>query len=197
MWTPNVLVAGLGNPGPQYLATRHNAGFLVLDELAECRRAAFNERGWGGLLARVSLGGKQILLLKPLTYMNRSGLSVQAALTACGLTVAELIVVHDDVDLPLGKIRVKRGGGTGGHRGLMSIASALGSDDYGRVRIGVGRPVEGVSTAAHVLEEFPVADNEVLARVLAGAAQAVCDFVILGLETAMNRHNGKDYSLPA
>ena len=193
MWTPNVLVAGLGNPGPQYLATRHNAGFLVLDELAECRRAAFNERGWGGLLARVSLGGKQILLLKPLTYMNRSGLSVQAALTACGLTVAELIVVHDDVDLPLGKIRVKRGGGTGGHRGLMSIASALERRLWPSADR-VGRPVEVDSGTCP--EEFPVADNEVLARVLAGAASGLrfCDF---RFETAMNRHNGKDYSLPA
>ena len=147
------LVAGLGNVGPKYAGTRHNAGFWYADALAERLHAAFrNDRKAQGELARTSVGGRDLRLLKPSTLMNRSGRSVAAVARFHKLAAADVLVAHDDLDLPAGTVRLKHGGGHGGHNGLKDIDAALGTRDYWRLRIGVGRPAGGGDVIDYVLK---------------------------------------------
>lgn len=175
-------MVGLGNPGPAYAGTRHNAGFLVLDELA--RRQGLTLRR--GRLADEARWG-QVTILKPQAYMNRSGLVVQASAT--GLTPNQLLVVHDDLDLPLGRLRFKHGGGAGGQLGVADIAARLGPDFY-RLKVGISRPPEGVTVDGWVLSRFRDDEEALLARVLECAAEALEAFVQEGFTAAANRFNG-------
>ena len=135
------LIVGLGNPGPDYERTRHNAGFWLLDQWAQAHGASFAlERGFFGELATLRIGGLRVMLLKPQTYMNRSGQSVGALARFHRIEVEEVLVVHDELDLPPGSIKLKRGGGHAGHNGLKDIQAALGSPDFWRLRIGIGHP---------------------------------------------------------
>lgn len=190
------LVVGLGNPGPRYSGTRHNAGFLVLDELAR-RHAGSFKQAQGAASAKLSpgtLAPTSVTLLKPLTFMNLSGRAVQGAMTRSGVRPAELIVVHDDIDLPLGRLRVKHGGGSGGQRGVADISRAIGSE-YVRVKVGVGRPPSGWSTENWVLSRFAQEEAALLAEVVSSAADAVELLTRHGLERAMNEINGRDHSV--
>ena len=186
--TLDLLVAGLGNPGREYADTRHNVGFMVADELA--RRHGGSWRGkFSGELSEVRADGIRLALLKPQTYMNESGRSVGAAARFFKVEPEALIVVHDDVDLASGRVQVRLGGGLAGHNGLRSVAQQLGTGEFGRVRIGVGRPERGDQrpVADFVLSPFPPeVDVEAL---VARAADAVESVAREGLEEAQNRFN--------
>ncbi len=184
--TLDLLVAGLGNPGAEYARTRHNAGWLVVDELARRHGGSFRAR-FAGRLAEIRLGDGRVGLLKPETYVNDSGRSVGAAVRFFALAPERLLVVHDDVDLEEGRLQARLGGGLAGHKGLLSIADALGTRDFLRLRIGVGRPGRGDprSVADYVLAEFP---PETDVEALVGrAADAVEVVVMEGVEEARRR----------
>lgn len=189
-----MLVVGLGNPGPEYAATRHNLGFLVVDELAaRAGNPPFREK-FHGLLAEARVGGRACRLLKPQTYMNVSGKSVRAAVAFYKVPLAELVVIHDEIDLPFAEIRLKTGGGDAGHRGVRSIAADLGSTDFIRIRIGVGRPPPGFrgSPADFVLQGFAPAERAELAPLVTRAADAAELIADRGLAAAMNQiHRSK------
>jgi peptidyl-tRNA hydrolase, PTH1 family len=187
-----LLIAGLGNPGPRYQATRHNIGFRVIDELArQCGVAgsAFRDK-FHGEIASARLGNEELLLLKPQTFMNDSGRSVQAACTFYKIKPSELIVAHDELDLPLSDVRLKKGGGDGGNRGIRSVSGALGPD-YVRIRLGIGRPPPDFrgDPADFVLQAFPLAEQAIVEQMISRAAEAVTLVTSLGLEKAMNRIN--------
>jgi PTH1 family peptidyl-tRNA hydrolase len=189
-----VLVVGLGNPGPKYAATRHNLGFMVVDELAARAGMPPFRTKFHGELAEARLGGHSLALLKPLTYMNDSGRSVRAAMTFFKLPLGELVVVHDEIDLPFAEIRLKTGGGDAGHRGVRSIVADLGSPDFIRIRIGVGRPPPGFrgSPADFVLQGFAPAERAELAPLVTRAADAAELIAGRGLAAAMNQiHRSK------
>lgn len=183
------MVVGLGNPGPEYECTRHNAGFLVVDMLGDNLRASYWKDQAGARVAVVRLGEEDLVLAEPQTFMNLSGKSVKRLLETYEAGVDETIVVHDDIDLPTGAVRVKRGGGHGGHNGLRSIIEQLGSGDYVRVRIGVGRPPGRMDPADFVLERCTGAAWEEFAASIPTAAQAVMHVLEHGVDSAMREYN--------
>jgi PTH1 family peptidyl-tRNA hydrolase len=187
-----LLIVGLGNPGPRYAATRHNVGFRVIDELArQCGvpASAFKER-FHGEVANARLGNADLLLLRPQTFMNESGRSVQAACTFYKVKPSELIVAHDELDVPFSEVRLKQGGGDGGNRGIRSVTSALGPD-YVRIRLGIGRPPPDFrgDVADFVLQAFASTELATVDQMVTRAAEAVSLVTSLGLEKAMNRIN--------
>ncbi len=186
--TLDLLVAGLGNPGPGYRLTRHNAGFLVADELARRHGASFRSR-FSGRVADLRVDGRRVVLLEPETYMNESGRSVAAAVRFYKLPLSALLVVHDDVDLDPGRLQVRLGGGLAGHNGLRSLVGQLGSGEFMRLRIGVGRPERGDRrpVADFVLSPFPPEVD--LDGIVARAADAVETIAREGLEAARQRFN--------
>ena len=182
------LVVGLGNPGPQYERTRHNVGFMVADVLAERVGGRFStHKKTGSDLLTARLDGRQVLLAKPRTYMNESGRPVAGLARFFSVGVDDVVVIHDDIDLDFGVVRLKQGGGEGGHNGLRSISSALTSKEYLRVRVGVGRPPGRMDAAAYVLKPFSAAERKELPLVCSEAADAVELLLRLGLEAAQNR----------
>jgi PTH1 family peptidyl-tRNA hydrolase len=184
----DLLVAGLGNPGRGYERTRHNLGWLVADELARRHGGSFRSK-FSGRLAELRVDGSRVALLKPETYMNESGRSLGAAARFFKVDPDGLLVVHDDVDLEPGRLQARRGGGLAGHNGLRSIADALGTQDFLRLRIGVGRPGRGDrrSVSDYVLSSFePHEDVDAIVRL---SADAVETLVRDGLETAQARYN--------
>ena len=186
--TLDLLVAGLGNPGREYAATRHNVGFMVADELARRLGGSWRAK-FSGDLAEVRLNGLRLALLKPQTFMNESGRSVGAAARFFKVEPDDLLVVHDEVDLEPGRLQARLGGGLAGHNGLRSVAQHLGTPEFGRLRIGVGRPERGDPrpVADFVLSEFsPELDVDSL---VARAADAVETVATEGLEEAQNRFN--------
>ncbi|HEX7254959.1 MAG TPA: aminoacyl-tRNA hydrolase [Gaiellaceae bacterium] len=186
--TLDLLVAGLGNPGRQYARTRHNVGWLVLDELARRHGGSFRGK-FSGQLSETRLDELKVALLKPETYMNESGRSIGAAGKFFKVDPADLLVVHDDVDLEPGRLQARLGGGLAGHNGLRSIAQALGTNEFLRLRIGVGRPGRGDrrSVADYVLDEFePEIDVDELIARSADAAETIARD---GLEEAQRRYN--------
>ena len=186
--TLDLLVAGLGNPGREYAATRHNVGFMVADELARRLGGSWRAK-FSGDLAEVRLNGLRLALLKPQTFMNESGRSVGAAARFFKVEPEDLLVVHDEVDLEPGRLQARLGGGLAGHNGLRSVAQHLGTPEFGRLRIGVGRPERGDPrpVADFVLSEFsPELDVDSL---VARAADAVETVATEGLEEAQNRFN--------
>lgn len=184
------IIAGLGNPGADYAQTRHNIGFQVVDILAP----QFGRGGWKlknkALVTDIHLQGKKIIIAKPQTYMNNSGEAVAPLIRWYGLEPAELMVVCDDLDLPFGAIRIRKKGGDGGHRGLKSIIAVLGSNEFARLRIGIGRPGDPrIDSADWVLGKFFPQETPVIKEVIEKAARAVQVAVTEGLEKAMNQFN--------
>lgn len=183
------LLVGLGNPGPEYARTRHNVGFLVADEVARLAGAGFTLRKFGAEIAEAAAGVEKFWIVKPQSYMNHSGEAVGAAMRFWKLDVADLVVVHDDLELEPFRVQVKVGGGHAGHNGLRSVNAHVGSPDYARVRVGVGRPPPQVDPADWVLGRFSRAeDREVLDAVERGAAAARA-VVVEGAAKAMNEFN--------
>lgn len=188
-----VLVVGLGNPGPQYELTRHNAGFLVADLLAERVGGKLKAHRASGNRADVlegRLAGAAVVLAKPRSYMNESGGPVSSVARFYKIPAENVIVIHDELDLPFATLRLKRGGGEGGHNGLRSTTSALGTKDYVRVRFGIGRPPGRQDPADYVLREFATAEHKELEFLIDRAADAVETILTDGLEAAQNRWNG-------
>lgn len=185
------VVVGLGNPGREYAGTRHNVGFRVVEELARRAGAAFRRSlRWPLRSAEARLdGGSACLLVEPLTFMNASGDAVAPLLRKRGLGPADLLVVYDDADLPLGRIRVRAGGGAGGHNGVRSVIERVGSADFVRVRVGVGRQEGGDGLVGHVLSGFAPGERAVMAEAEARAAEAVERVLTAGADRAMNEFN--------
>ena len=186
------LIAGLGNPEKKYEGTRHNAGFAALDALSERLSIRLSERKFEGILGSGMLGGEKLLLLKPLTYMNRSGESIRAAASFYRIEPEHIIVLYDDINFACGRLRVRGQGSAGGHNGIKSIIACLGSEAFPRVRIGVGglRPEEDL--ISHVLGHFTKADAAVMEKAYAAAGEAALSIVQEGVPEAMNRFNGLD-----
>jgi PTH1 family peptidyl-tRNA hydrolase len=183
------LVVGLGNPGPDYAATRHNVGQMILDELAARAGLAFKTHKTNARVAegRIAPGGPRFVLAKPNTYMNVSGGPVSQLLRFYSLDVSRLIVVHDELDIPFDTIKLKFGGGHGGHNGVRDVIAATGSGEFTRVRVGVGRPPGSRAAADHVLKGFGTAERESLPILVADAADAVEQIAADGLTAAQNR----------
>jgi PTH1 family peptidyl-tRNA hydrolase len=189
MDTGRQLVVGLGNPGARYAATRHNAGALVLQLLAERLGIRFKAHKSRCEIAETRLAGEPVVLARPLSYMNESGGPVVGAARFFKVPVEDIVVVHDELDLPFGALRMKRGGGDGGHNGLRSTTASLGSKEYLRVRFGIGRPPGRQDPADYVLREFATAERKELPFLLDRAADAVECLVAQGLEVAQNAYN--------
>lgn len=183
------LLVGLGNPGPGYARTRHNVGFLVADEVARMAGAGFTLHKFGAEIAEGSTGGERIWIVKPQTYMNHSGEAVGAAMRFWKLSPADVVVVHDDLELDAFRVQIKVGGGHGGHNGLKSVNAHVGSPEYARVRVGVGRPPPQVDPADWVLGRFPRAEDGAVAEVVERGAAAAQAVIALGAVKAMNEFN--------
>lgn len=185
-------VIGLGNPGKKYGNTRHNVGYMVLDEIAGRFRLPFKETGFAETaVGTLPLGdGLDVLLVRPLTYMNASGVAAVEAMRDHEVALSDMLVVHDDMDLPFGKIRLRKKGRSGGHKGIESIIAEAGADEFGRLKIGIGRPPEGIDPVEFVLERFGKKDEAALREVVALAADCALDALRLGMEPAMARYNG-------
>ena len=186
------VIAGLGNPGPTYQWTRHNAGFLFLDRLAERENCPISRKSFSGLTGEWNFSGNRLILLKPQTFMNLSGKAVIQALQFYKLPPSNLIVVHDELDLPYGTVRFKQGGGHGGHNGLRSIMEQLGKGDFIRLRIGIGKPLYG-DTTSHVLGAIPPDQMDLLPQVLEGACDMLKKMLAEGLLKAMSLYNSKNF----
>jgi len=190
------LVAGLGNPGERYAATRHNVGFMVVQRLAAAHGVALKKKIYQGLCGGGRVAGVEATLLLPQTFMNLSGISVGSACKSLGIGPGDLIVVHDEIDLPFGALRLKVGGGHGGHNGLRSICSVLGSADFMRLRVGVGRPPQGSDVAGYVLNPFSARERSDLDQVLAAATEALQTLLSQGSAAAMNEFNNRMFASP-
>ena len=186
------LIAGLGNPGPQYQWTRHNAGFLFLDRLAHLENSPITRKSFSGLIGEWGHHDDRHIILKPQTFMNLSGKSIMQALQFYKLPLSRLIVIHDELDLPFGAVRFKQGGGHGGHNGLRSIVEQLGKGDFLRLRIGIGRPPYG-DTVNYVLGTIPPDQMENLHRVLDGGVEMLEMMLSEGLPKAMSLFNNKNF----
>jgi peptidyl-tRNA hydrolase, PTH1 family len=184
------LVVGLGNPGRQYKENRHNAGFILVDRLAARLDLSFTRVQFRALIADTRLNGIKVYLAKPQTYMNESGQAVGAMQRFFKIPLENILVAHDDVDLPFGTLRLRPGGGSAGQKGVASIIDRLGSPDFPRLRIGVGRPPGRMLAAAYVLQDFSKQEAELLPQVMENASEAALVFVKNGLEKAMNQYNG-------
>ena len=185
----DLLVVGLGNPGDEYARTKHNVGAEVVEILAARHGGKLKKGKERALVDQVTVGGKRIALAIPLTYMNDSGAAVRALVRRYGVEPHQLVVLHDELDLPVGGLKLKEGGGLAGHNGLRSIKAHLHTEDFLRVRIGVGKPVSKEHGADHVLKRFSKRERADIDVVLEEAADAVELIVTEGVEAAMNRTN--------
>ena len=183
------LVVGLGNPGARYASTRHNVGFVVADRLARAWRAEVTKKQCSALVGAASFAGEKVWLAKPQTYMNLSGEAVSCLLRFYRMTPADLLVVYDERDLPVGRIRLREQGSAGGHRGVASIIQMLGTNEFPRLRIGIGRPAE-LDAVDHVLSGFPPEERPLIDDAVARSVEAVETVFREGLVAAMNKYNG-------
>jgi PTH1 family peptidyl-tRNA hydrolase len=185
------LIVGLGNPGSKYQWTRHNAGFMVLDRLADIAGISVARKKFSGFYGEGDWQGDHLLLLKPLTFMNLSGRSVVEALRFHKLHLKDVVVIHDDLDIPFGKVKFKEGGGHAGHNGLRSLVAELGSGDFTRVRVGIGRPSRG-DVVDYVLNRFTDDEQNQLTTILDGVIDCIYVFCNEGIKKAMSLYNSRD-----
>ena len=189
--TPDTfLLVGLGNPGREYKDTHHNFGFMLIDRLAVRLNARGMKLQSKAIVTNAVYEERKLILAKPQTYMNLSGHSVQGLAHFYKLPLENLLVAHDDLDIPFGTIRLRPGGGPGGQKGVASTIERLGSKDFARLRLGIGRPPGRMDPAAYVLQDFSRDDVKILSDVLDRAADAALEFVVSGLDKAMNKFNG-------
>jgi PTH1 family peptidyl-tRNA hydrolase len=192
------LIVGLGNPGKEYASHRHNVGFMAAEELASAVRAGDFRDKFSGRFTKASHQGDDIVILEPLTFMNLSGQSVQPAAAFFKVEPARVVVIHDELDLPFGEVRLKVGGGHAGHNGLRSIMKSMGTGDFVRLRIGIGRPPPGFrgEVADYVLSSFDAIERAELAGILKRATESVLDVCARGVTAAMNKLNTKPKPTP-
>ena len=183
---PLKLIIGLGNPGPEHADTRHNAGFWCIDRLAARLGGSLRPHArYHGEVGRVTLEGRELWLLKPMTYMNRSGMAARALLDYRRIEVAEAVVAHDDLDLGVGVVRLKQGGGSGGHNGLKDLITQIG-DGFWRLRLGIGRPASSEEVIDYVLQRAPAAEQALLDGAITAASEAIPKLASDGAEKVMN-----------
>jgi PTH1 family peptidyl-tRNA hydrolase len=185
-------VVGLGNPGGEYVETRHNVGFRVIDELAKALHVKLNQKKCEAKLAETQFNGEKVILAKPLTYMNNSGRVVSPLVAEYGGEVKDLIVIFDDVSLGTGKIRIRRGGTSGGHKGVESVIEELHSDEFPRIKLGVGPPPDDVDLAQFVLSNFEDSERELIDKAIKRAAEAAIVVIREGIASAMNKYNSSN-----
>jgi peptidyl-tRNA hydrolase, PTH1 family len=185
------LIAGLGNPGPDYRHNRHNVGFMVVDALASALLIPIQRVELRALVGKGALDGERLILAKPQTFMNNSGRSVAPLMRFYKIPCEQLLVIHDDLDLPFGTLRLRPFGGTGGQRGMESIVAQLGTDAFPRLRVGIGRPPGRMDPADYVLHNFDPPQEEILPEVFGRAVDAIRMFVLEGIDTSMNTFNGR------
>jgi PTH1 family peptidyl-tRNA hydrolase len=185
------LIAGLGNPGSRYQFSRHNIGFLVLDRLADQHRITIVQQGFGAFFGKGIISGQPVLLVKPQGYMNLSGSAVKKFFDYFKIAGEDVIVVHDDLDLPFGTIRMKSGGGTGGHKGLISIIDHLGVEDFNRVRLGIGKPDRREMVESYVLSPFSLDEMTLLPELFTKSAEMLTEMLSSGIQAAMLKFHGK------
>jgi len=189
------LIVGLGNPGKTYAHNRHNVGFQCLNYFARLHSIPFDHRQCRARVGIAKAKGEKLLLAKPGTFMNLSGKSVACLVRKHDISLSDLLVIYDDLDLPLGKIRLRQSGSSGGHKGMNSIISALGSEDFPRIRVGIGRPqVEGQSISEdaivnYVLTDFSAREEAIIGPVITRVSEAIDCFLAQGIEAAMNKFN--------
>ena len=184
-----ILIAGLGNPGKEYENTRHNAGFLVLDTLAQKLGADLSERKHRALCGKAVIGGQKVILLKPQTFMNSSGESIRAAADYYKVPPEDILVVYDDISLAPGQLRIRAKGSAGGHNGIKSIIAHLGTQEFPRVKVGIGEKPPRMDLADYVLGHFSSGEKKIMEEAAKEAADAICEIVNVGIEQAMNDHN--------
>jgi PTH1 family peptidyl-tRNA hydrolase len=189
------LIVGLGNPGAAYRLTRHNVGFMVTDRLAHRHRISFDSRKFKSIFGLGRIDGRRVILAKPMTFMNLSGPSVRDLAHFFSLDKENLLVIHDDIDLVFGKIKIKQKGGDGGHKGVKSLVEVFGSGAFARVRIGIGRPDTKQEVKGYVLSRFDASQEEVLDEVITMAQDAVETILLRGLKEGMNRFSRKEIRL--
>ena len=191
------LIVGLGNPGRIYAHNRHNIGFMCLNHFARMQGIRFDKKQGKARIGTGEVAGGKVVLARPQTYMNRSGEPVGYLIKRFGVNFNDLLVIHDDLDLPLGKIRIRQGGGSGGHKGIESITSSLGSQDFLRLRVGVGRPtatggsseISDADIIAYVLSDFSVQERRIITAVIPRVSEAIYCLLTEGLTAAMNKYN--------
>jgi PTH1 family peptidyl-tRNA hydrolase len=186
------LVVGLGNPGNKYENTRHNAGFMVADKIAQDFNIPFNKTKFDAIFGRGSIEDVDIVLVKPMAFMNRSGPPLQKLAHYFRISGEDMLVIHDDIDLAFGRLKIKEKGGHGGHNGIRSIMDAFGGGEFMRLRIGVGRSEAGENVTGHVLGRFSDDKGEMVTRVIAVARDAVVTVLREGMKVGMNAFNRKD-----
>ena len=183
------IVLGLGNPGKRYERTRHNLGFLVVNRIASAHGISVTAKKHQSFIGDWQLEGEKVLLVRPQTYMNRTGEAVRALFRYLPVSVPDLVVIHDDLDLPFGRIRIRQKGGAGGHRGMLSLLEALGDENFFRVRVGIGRPPIGVNPTDYVLQPFSPDETALLEPIVARAADGVESLLREGSPRAMEKFN--------
>ncbi len=191
------LIVGLGNPGRGYANNRHNAGFVCLNHFARSQGIRFDKKQGKARIGSGEIAGSEVVVAKPQTYMNRSGQSVSLLVKKFKVSLDNLIVIHDDLDLPLSKIRIRQGGGSGGHKGIGSIITELGSQDFIRIRVGVGRPVNNEGSTQfsedeiinYVLSDFTPDEKQTITQVIPTVSEAILCLLTEGPVAAMNRYN--------
>ena len=185
------LVVGLGNPGDAYVTTRHNAGFMVLHKVAESFSIPVKKKKFDALFGRGLIKGSEVILAKPMAFMNLSGIPVQKILKYFKIPFEDMLVIHDDIDLAFGKLQIKENGGHGGHKGLKSIIETVGSNNFVRLRIGIGRSEDNSGVTNYVLGQFNTNEKKVLDRITKIARDAVVATICKGAKEAMNIFNDK------
>ncbi len=181
------IVVGLGNPGRKYNQTRHNLGFMIVEELANRYKIEKEESRYDAIIGHIRMNGQKVLLVKPLTYMNLSGRAVQPLVRFYKLNLQDLLIVYDDMDLDVGRLRIRKSGGTGGHKGITSITNSLSSQEFPRIRGGIGRPEH--NTINWVLGKFTAEEKPYIDAMVVKAADAVEAWVKYGIEKAMSEYN--------
>ena len=184
------LLIGLGNPGREYRDSRHNVGFMLIDRIAVRLDARGMKVQSKAIVTTAMYEDRKLILAKPQTYMNLSGQSVQGLIHFYKLPLANVLIAYDDLDIPFGTIRIRPGGGPGGQRGMASTIEHMGTNDFPRSRIGIGRPPGKMDPAAYILQDFTRAEMKILSEILDRAADAALEFVVNGLDKAMNKYNG-------
>jgi PTH1 family peptidyl-tRNA hydrolase len=186
------LIVGLGNPGNRYAATRHNIGFMVLTKMAAQWKVELKQKSFNALWGKGKIGKDIVLLAMPQTYMNLSGTAVRKLQSFFKIDISNLIVIHDDLDLSFGSLRMKAGGGTAGHKGLASIESNLGTSEFIRVRLGIGKPVDKSRIEGYVLENFCKDEQSMLPEVIGKASDACAEIILNGLQKAISKYHTKN-----
>jgi len=185
------LVVGLGNPGKEYVKTRHNAGFMAVDDIAQAFSISLDKRKFNTIFGKGLIQGVDVILAKPMAFMNKSGPPVQNLAGYFKILSKDMLVIHDDIDLDFGRIKIIEKGGHGGHNGVRSLMDAFGEGDFSRVRIGIGRSGSGTDVTGHVLGKYSADESEVLDQIITGTRDAAVTILCEGIKDGMNRFNNQ------